>query len=264
MEWLKILRIGHASYVLKSKDNKRYLIDPFLSANPGCPEEYTRKEFLETIDAVFLTHAHFDHTNGLQEITEVNPNVLIVAQYDFGLLLLQNGYKNVHLLNFGGSIELEDVKVTMVQALHTSSYGETEGTPIYAGQAAGFIFAFHGDRTLYHSGDTTMMSDMKIIQEFYKPDIAILASSGQFVMGPEEAAFVVKNLIDVEYVLPNHQFPNKETTPRPEVLKEMVDNFPVIETMMDKDERLSELLVGSEKTTVVILEYGQEREFIKK
>ena len=53
MEWLKILRIGHASYVLKSKDNKRSLIDPFLSANPGCPEEYTRKEFLETSDAVF-------------------------------------------------------------------------------------------------------------------------------------------------------------------------------------------------------------------
>ncbi|WP_260842002.1 metal-dependent hydrolase [Siminovitchia fortis] len=258
---LKILRLGHASYLLTSRQEKRYLIDPFLSVNPGCPEEYTKPEFLKTINAVFLTHGHFDHTSGLQEITDVNPEVLIVAQYDFGLLLMQKGYKNVHLLNYGGSIELDDVKATMVQAIHTSSYSETEGTPMYAGQPAGYVFAFAGDRTVYHSGDTTMMADMKLIQDFYKPDIAILSSSGQFVMGPEEAAYVVKNLIDVDYVIPNHQFPNSATTPRPEVLQGMLENFPVIETMMNKDNKFKELLKDYDKTTVVLIDFGEEKEF---
>lgn len=149
----------------------------------------------------------------------------------------------------------------MVQAMHTSSYGETEGTPLYGGQPAGYVFDFHGDRTLYHSGDTTMMADMKIIQDFYKPSIAILSASGQFVMGPEEAAYVVKNLIDVEYVIPNHQFPNSETTPRPDVLEGMIQQFPVIETMMNKDEKLLHLLRDYDQTKVVLLGYGEEKEF---
>lgn len=258
---MKVLRLGHACYVLTSKEGKCYLIDPFLSINPGCPEKYTESEFLRTIDAVFITHGHFDHTHGLEEVKKANPDVLVVAQYNFGMLLMQKGYSNVHLLNYGGSVELEDVKVTMVQAMHTSSFGETEGTPIYAGQPAGYIFDFHGDRTLYHSGDTTMMVDMKIIQDFYKPSMAILSASGQFVMGPEEAAFVVKNLLDVEYVIPNHQFPNSETTPRPAVLEGMVQQFPVIETMMNKDEQLLHLLKDYDKTKVVLLQYGEEKEF---
>ncbi|WP_340084657.1 metal-dependent hydrolase [Siminovitchia sp. FSL H7-0308] len=258
---MKVLRMGHACYLLTSKEGKRYLIDPFLSLNPGCPEEYTKPEFLRTIDAVFITHGHFDHTQGLEEVENANPDVLIVAQYDFGMILLQKGYSNVHLLNYGGSIYLDDVKVTMVQAMHTSSYGETVGTPIYGGQPAGYIFNFHGDRTLYHSGDTTMMADMKIIQDFYKPSVAILSASGQFVMGPEEAAYVVKHLLDVEYVIPNHQFPNSNTTPRPEVLEGMVQQFPVIETMMNKDEKLLHLLEDDDKTEVIILNYGEEKEF---
>jgi len=158
---MKVLRLGHATYVLTSEEGNRYMIDPFLSINPGCPEKYTTPEFLSTMSAVFITHGHFDHTGSLDELIKQNPELPIVCQYDLGLILLQKGYKNVNLLNFGGSINFNDVRVSMVQAMHTSSYAETEGTPMYAGHPAGFIFNFNNDHTLYHSGDTTMMSDMR-------------------------------------------------------------------------------------------------------
>jgi hypothetical protein len=41
---------------------------------------------------------------------------------------------------------------------------QTHGTPVYAGEAAGYIFNFLHDYTLYHSGDTALMSDMKMRQ----------------------------------------------------------------------------------------------------
>lgn len=260
---MKILRIGHATWVLTSSTGKKYMIDPFLQENPGCPAEYLQPDFLKSIEAVCLTHGHFDHTEGLEELIQHNPDVQIIAQYDFGLLLLQNGYKNVQLINVGGKIRLEDVDITMVKANHTSSYQETIRTPIYAGTAVGYMFDFKNDITLYHSGDTAMMADMELYQKFYKPDIAILSASGQFVMEPEEAAFVVKNLLDVNVVIPNHQFPNQQTTPRKEVLSSMLENFPVIETMMDKDNELEELLKDYQETEVVILDYGEERTFTK-
>lgn len=258
---MKVLRLGHAMYLLTSNEGKRYLIDPFFAMNPGCPEEYTTPEFYRTIDAVFLTHGHFDHTSGLAELKAAHPDVLVVCQYDLGMILLQKGFTNLNLINFGGSVALSDVTVSMVPAKHTSSYGETEGTPLYAGEPAGYVFDFAGDHTLYHSGDTTMMLDMKLIQDYYKPTVAILSASGQFTMGPREAAYCVQNLLDVKYVIPSHTFPTQETTPRPEVLNGLLQAFPVVETMMDKDGQLAELLAGYEKTQVITLGYGEEHEF---
>lgn len=258
---MKVLRLGHAMYRLTSNNEKNYLIDPFFEMNPGCPQEYLTPEFLKNIHGVFLTHGHFDHTSGLAQLKEANPEVLVVAQYELALILMQRGYSNILPINLGGTVELEDVKVSMVPAVHTSSIAETEGTPIYAGTAVGYVFDFENDHTLYHSGDTTMTLDMKLIQEFYKPTISILAASGHFTMGPKEAAYVVKNLLDVQYVIPSHTFPSKETTPRPEVLEGLLGAFPVVANMIGKDEDLRELLKDYDKTEVVVLGYGEEREF---
>jgi L-ascorbate metabolism protein UlaG (beta-lactamase superfamily) len=261
---VKVLRLGHAMYVLKSESGKNYLIDPFFDLNPGFPEDFDNEKFYKSINGVFLTHGHFDHTSGLSKLIEHNPDVLVVAQYELALLLLGQGIKNVFPINLGGSVSLEDVQVTMVQARHSSSYRETEGTPIYAGEAAGYIFDFKNDYTLYHSGDTAIMSDMKLIQEVYQPEIAILSSSGHFTMGPKEAAYAVKNLLNVKYVIPSHTFPTLETAPAPQSLTNLLAAFPIIEFMIDKDNDLKELLKNYPQTNVITLGYGEEREFHKK
>jgi L-ascorbate metabolism protein UlaG (beta-lactamase superfamily) len=261
---VKVLRLGHAMYVLKSKSGKNYLIDPFFDLNPGFPEQFNNEDFYKSIDCVFLTHGHFDHTSGLSKLVEHKPEIMIVAQYELALLLLQQGIKNVFPINLGGSVSLEDVTVTMVQARHTSSYRETEGPPVYAGESAGYVFDFVNDYTLYHSGDTAIMSDMKLIQEVYQPEIAILSSSGHFTMGPKEAAYAVKNLLNVKYVIPSHTFPTLETAPTPEALTQLLQAFPIVEYMIDKDKDLKELLKNYPQTAVVTLGYGEEREFCKK
>lgn len=258
---MKITRLGHAMYALQSREGKKYLIDPFFDLNPGFPQHLDTVEFYKGFDAVFLTHGHFDHTSGLAKLTQHKPDILIVAQYDLALILLQKGMKNVLPINTGGSVAFDDVTVTMVQAKHTSSYGETEGPPIYAGEAAGYIFAFTDDFTLYHSGDTALMSDMKLIQDVYEPDIAILSSSGHFTMGPKEAAYAVKNLLKVRFVIPSHTFPSPETATSLESLNQLFAAFPVVKNMVDKDKELQDLLKDYPKTAVTPLAYGEEREF---
>ncbi|MGJ7921898.1 metal-dependent hydrolase [Neobacillus sp. LXY-4] len=258
---MKVLRLGHAMYVLTSKSEKKYLIDPFFELNPGFPAHLNHVDFYKSIDCVFLTHGHVDHTSGLSKIIEHKPEILIVAQYELAMILLQQGIKNVLPINIGGSVSFEDVQVTMVQARHTSSYNETEGTPIYAGEAAGYVFDFVDDSTVYHSGDTAIMSDMKLIQDIYQPDIAILSSSGHFTMGPKEAAYAVKHLLNVKYVIPSHTFPNKQTALSTETLAQLLQAFPVVEFMIDKDKELQELLKDYKQTTVVTLGYGEEVSF---
>lgn len=260
---MKISRLGHAMYILKSNKGKNYLIDPFFDLNPGFPEHLNNKDFYQSIDCVFLTHGHFDHTSGLSKIVEHKPEIMIVAQYELALILLQQGMKNVLPINLGGSVTLDDVTVTMVQAKHTSSYGETQGPPVYAGEAAGYIFDFADDYTLYHSGDTAIMSDMKLIQDVYNPEIAILSSSGHFTMGPKEAAYAVKHLLKVKYVIPSHTFPTKKTAASPESLSQLLNAFPVVEFMIDKDNELKDLLKDYEQTEVITMGYGEEKSFEK-
>lgn len=258
---MKILRLGHAMYVFTSKNENKYLVDPFFDMNPGCPIEYQTEEYLSTIKGVLLTHGHFDHTSGLEKLKKANPECLVLAQYELAFILMQKGFQNVYPLNFGGSFDFADVKVTMVPARHTSSYGEMEGMPIYAGESAGYVLEFTDDKTLYHSGDTMLMSDMKWIQDLYKPSIAILSCSGQFTMGPREAAYAVEHFLDVKYVIPSHTFPSGKTAVSKENLDGLLQAFPVINNMIERDAELEEYLSNSEKTKVVIIGFGKEVTF---
>jgi L-ascorbate metabolism protein UlaG (beta-lactamase superfamily) len=258
---LKILRLGHAMFLLESNEGIRYLIDPFFDMNPGFPKSLDNDEFYNSIDAVFLTHGHFDHTSGLDKLVAVNSKLLIVAQYELAFILMQKGMENVYPINLGGSITLDNVCATMVPAKHSSSYGETEGPPMYAGEAAGYVFDFQNSLTLYHSGDTAVTSDIKLIQEIYNPTVAILSSSGHFTMGPKEAAYTVKNLLDVKYVIPSHTFPTKENAASKENYDLLLAGFPIVAEMMDRDQELATLLQDYDKTEVIVLGFGEGYEF---
>jgi len=42
-----------------------------------------------------------------------------------------------------------------------------------------------GGATIYHCGDTGLFSDMKLIGEIYKPDVAAIPIGDRFTMGPQ-------------------------------------------------------------------------------
>ena len=70
------------------------------------------------------------------------------------------------------------------------------------GMPAGLILHV-GDRTIYHCGDTDIFSDMKLIGEMYKPDLALIPIGDRFTMGPELASRAA-DLIGAPRVVPIH------------------------------------------------------------
>ena len=60
-----------------------------------------------------------------------------------------------------------------------------------------------GGVTVYHLGDTTVFGDMKLLGEFYKPDIALVPVGDRFTMGPELATMAAE-LIRPKVAIPMH------------------------------------------------------------
>ena len=74
----------------------------------------------------------------------------------------------------------------------------------------------HHDVRFYHAGDTNIFSDMKLIDELYKPDIAMIPVGDCLGMGPREAAYAAKNFFPtVHTFIPMHfnSFPVLTGTP---------------------------------------------------
>ena len=62
--------------------------------------------------------------------------------------------------------------------------------------ACGFVITIpNHDIRIYHAGDTNIFSDMKLINDLYKPDVAMLPIGDCIGMGPKEAAYCAKNFL---------------------------------------------------------------------
>jgi L-ascorbate metabolism protein UlaG (beta-lactamase superfamily) len=138
--------------------------------------------------------------------------------------LESKGVKNTAAMNKGGSQKVGPLTVTMTHAIHSCGILDDDKI-IYGGEAAGYILHFPDGRRIYFSGDTNVFSDMAIIHELYKPQLAMLPIGDLFTMSPKEAAFAC-SMLKVEKVIPMHFGTFPGLTGRPERLAELLKDLP--------------------------------------
>lgn len=206
IEWL-----GHGSFRFDSPQGKTILLDPWLSTNPMCPAEYRAMRQPAKVDIVLFTHGHVDHfmLPDTREIVErYNPKIIAPWELEFFIKseIPKANTLTFQLANKGGTSLVDGIEISMVSADHSSGAQLTgfEGVNKYVGEPVGYVIKFENGTTIYHSGDTGLMADMKlIIGDYYRPDVAILPIGGVFTMGPQEAAYACK-LIRPKIVIPEH------------------------------------------------------------
>jgi len=74
----------------------------------------------------------------------------------------------------------------------------------YGGLANGYVLTFTNGLKVYLSGDTGPTSDMAITRDLYHPQLAVVNVDGVDSMGPEEAEYVVKQLVKPTAVIVSH------------------------------------------------------------
>jgi L-ascorbate metabolism protein UlaG (beta-lactamase superfamily) len=189
--------LGHGTHLLET-GGKRILVDAWVMNNPACPDEL---KDVGGLDAMLITHGHFDHINDAVEIAkDKKPQVVSIAET--AGWLGSKGVENVVDMNKGGTVEVAGVKAHMVHAVH--SCGITDGDRIiYGGEACGYVVELPDRFKIYYAGDTAVFSDMALIGKLLEPDVAVLPIGDHYTMGPRSAAEAIR-MLGVKAVIPAH------------------------------------------------------------
>ena len=212
--------LGHSTFQFTTPGGKKLIIDPWIMKNPACP---AAEKNITEVDTLLVTHGHFDHIMDAVDLGKrLKPTVGCI--YETSLWLKKKGVENLAFMNKGGSQKINDLKVTMTDARHSCGIMDDDGSIIYGGEAAGYIVEFENGFRIYHSGDTCVFGDMKIIAELYKPDICFLPIGDLYTMSPKEAAYAC-HLMNAKRVVPMHYATFPPLIGRPEELRELTKDI---------------------------------------
>ncbi len=214
--------LGQATFKITTPGGKVIVTDPFVTGNPKTPADQKDLAKLGKVDVILVTHGHGDHVgtagrnDGGSDLVDLSkrtgakvfgPAGLIQTLIDLGWLTAEQAVR------FGKSGKVQplgpQITITQVRAEHSSELTVTDpatkkSATYPGGEPAGFIIQLENGFKIYHMGDTGLFGDMKLIADYYKPDLVLMPIGGHFVMDPQDAAYATREWLKPKFVSPMH------------------------------------------------------------
>jgi L-ascorbate metabolism protein UlaG (beta-lactamase superfamily) len=189
--------------VLVDLDGVRLLTDPVLRSRVA---HLRRRERVDpahytNIDAVLVSHLHFDHLDP-PSLERLGHGMQLVVPRGGGGLLRQRGFRRVAELEAGEEIQIGALTVR-------PTYAEHKGTrlPIFGVSALTLGYTITGNRRIYFAGDTDLFDGMAEIGRGL--DVALVPiwgwgpSAGRGHLDPRRAAEALR-LLRPRLAIPIH------------------------------------------------------------
>jgi len=211
---LKITYYSHSVFLLDDGSTK-LIIDPFLEGNPKAPI----KPDAVNVQYVVVTHGHGDHLGDAIPIAK-RCNATIIAVNELANYVASKGAR-AHNMHIGGGHNFPFGRVKFTIAHH----GSASPDGVYTGNPAGVLVTI-GGKTVYHTGDTGLFYDMKLIGEMNPVDVMLVPIGDNFTMGIDDAVKAVE-LVQPKLVIPMHYdtFPVIQADPHQFVQKLSAKGF---------------------------------------
>jgi len=229
VQWL-----GQSATKITTLTGKVIVIDPWLTTNPKTPPQHKNLDALGNVDMILVTHAHGDHlgtvgrTDGSSDVADLakRTGAKVLGSTTLIRMLVEIGWvPAAQGVGFAKSGKVQpagpQITITQVRAEHFSDLtlidpATKKSTTYTAGEPVGYIVELENGFKLYHMGDTGLFGDMKLIGDYYKPDLIMIPIGGHFGMDPKDAAYATKEMLKPKYAIPFHYatFPVLRGTPQ--------------------------------------------------
>ncbi len=167
----RVTWLGHATALIEL-DGARLVTDPLLRRRAAHLRRIAEpvREPLSTIDAVLVSHVHWDHFD-LRSLDRLGRDVHIVVPRGAGALLARRGFSAVSELEEEEQLQVGGLVVRATHAEHDAARRGVFGT-----RTASLGYLIEGTQTVYFAGDTDRFEGMARLEP--RLDVALLPVAG--------------------------------------------------------------------------------------
>ncbi|MEK3737939.1 MULTISPECIES: MBL fold metallo-hydrolase [Paenibacillus] len=198
---MKVRLIRNATLVVEYA-GKKFLVDPFLAEKGTLPpfpaftknEQYnplvqlpiSLEDLIKDVDAVIVTHLHYDHFDeAAKEVLPKNVKMFVQNEED-ATEIKKAGFQDIEVLS--ESTSFEGIQLVKTKGEH----GRGEILTL-AGVVCGVVFKHPDEKTLYVAGDTVWYEDVQEEIETHQPEVIVvnggdvqLTEGGSLIMGKDD------------------------------------------------------------------------------
>ena len=205
----QIRYLGTSCFEMVGASGARLIVDPYLDGNRYAA---IAADDVDQLDLILVTHGGFDHLGDAFALAR-RTGAMLFASADVAIAAKIDGLPEelVFPMVSGAHREYAGFAVQAVEAHHVSITKLADG--FISGQPLSFIITDTGDASapvVYHSGDTSLFTDMKLIAELYAPTLGLIGVGGvphlPHEMTPAEGARAAEWL-GVRHAVPMHLVP---------------------------------------------------------
>jgi L-ascorbate metabolism protein UlaG (beta-lactamase superfamily) len=151
---VKIEYVGHATVVV-DLDGVRLITDPLLRNRVAHLRRAVPVDAkaLRGLDAVLVSHAHYDHLD-LPSLERLGKKVPLVVPRGLGGLLRKRRFETVVEVEVGEGLHIGGLEIRAVPAEHDGGRGP------FGVSAAALGYVVRGSRSVYFAGDTDLFEGM--------------------------------------------------------------------------------------------------------